>query len=43
MQILSKEFVMARDFDEINKISSNINDSCSFDMLGEAARTESRL
>ena len=40
MQILSKEFVMARDFDEINKISSNINDSCSFDMLGEAARTE---
>jgi len=40
MHILSQEFVMGRDFKDINKIS-NINESIySFDMLGEAARNK---
>lgn len=40
MHILSQEFVMGRDFIDINKLS-NIEDSVySFDMLGEAARTQ---
>jgi RHH-type proline utilization regulon transcriptional repressor/proline dehydrogenase/delta 1-pyrroline-5-carboxylate dehydrogenase len=40
MHILSQEFVMGRDFNDINKIK-NINESVfSFDMLGEAARNK---
>ena len=40
MHILSQEFVMGRDFKDINKIS-NIHESIySFDMLGEAARNQ---
>ena len=40
MHILSQEFVMGRDFKDINKIS-NISESIySFDMLGEAARNK---
>ena len=40
MHILSQEFVMGRDFKDINKIP-NINESIySFDMLGEAARNQ---
>jgi RHH-type proline utilization regulon transcriptional repressor/proline dehydrogenase/delta 1-pyrroline-5-carboxylate dehydrogenase len=40
MHILSQEFVMGRDFKDVNKIS-NINESIySFDMLGEAARNQ---
>jgi RHH-type proline utilization regulon transcriptional repressor/proline dehydrogenase/delta 1-pyrroline-5-carboxylate dehydrogenase len=40
MHILSQEFVMGRDFKDINKIS-DINESIySFDMLGEAARNQ---
>ena len=40
MKILSGEFVMGRDFEDINKIKGIENNSYSFDMLGEAARTE---
>ena len=40
MHILSQEFVMGRDFKDVNKIP-NINESTySFDMLGEAARNQ---
>ena len=40
MHILSQEFVMGRDFKDINKIA-NISESIySFDMLGEAARNQ---
>ena len=40
MHILSQEFVMGRNFKDINKIS-DINESIySFDMLGEAARNQ---
>ena len=40
MHILSQEFVMGRDFKDVNKIP-NINESIySFDMLGEAARNQ---
>ena len=40
MHILSQEFVMGRDFKDINKIP-DINESIySFDMLGEAARNQ---
>ena len=40
MHILSQEFVMGRDFNDINKIK-NIDESVfSFDMLGEAARNK---
>ena len=40
MHILSQEFVMGRDFKDINKIR-DINESIySFDMLGEAARNQ---
>ena len=40
MHILSQEFVMGRNFNDINKIK-NIDDSIfSFDMLGEAARNK---
>ena len=38
MHILSQEFVMGRDFDDINKIKNIKNEIYSFDMLGEAAR-----
>ena len=40
MHILSKEFVMGRDFDDVLK-SQNLKENLhSFDMLGEAARTQ---
>ena len=42
MKILSGEFVMGRDFEDINKIKGIENNSYSFDMLGEAARTETQ-
>ena len=38
MHILSQEFVMGRDFDDIKKIRDIENNIYSFDMLGEAAR-----
>ena len=38
MHILSQEFVMGRDFDDIRKIKNIEKDIYSFDMLGEAAR-----
>jgi RHH-type proline utilization regulon transcriptional repressor/proline dehydrogenase/delta 1-pyrroline-5-carboxylate dehydrogenase len=40
MHILSQEFVMGRDFSDINKLSNLENSLYSFDMLGEAARNE---
>ena len=39
MQILSQEFVIGRNFKDINKMSGLEKDVFSFDMLGEAART----
>tara|TARA_B100001057_G_scaffold144297_1_gene144145 strand:- start:24163 stop:27201 length:3039 start_codon:yes stop_codon:yes gene_type:complete len=39
MQILSKEFVIGRDFSDIKKLSNLEGNNYSFDMLGEAART----
>ena len=39
MQILSQEFVIGRNFKDINKISGLEKEVFSFDMLGEAART----
>ena len=39
MQILSQEFVIGKDFRDIEKLSNLENESYSFDMLGEAART----
>ena len=42
MQILSQEFVIGRDFEDIKKLSNIEKDVFSFDMLGEAARTESQ-
>jgi RHH-type proline utilization regulon transcriptional repressor/proline dehydrogenase/delta 1-pyrroline-5-carboxylate dehydrogenase len=42
MKILSGEFVMGRDFQDINSIKGIEKDSYSFDMLGEAARTEAQ-
>ena len=39
MQILSQEFVMGKSFKDIKKISGLSKKSYSFDMLGEAART----
>ena len=39
MQILSQEFVMGRDFKDINKMLNIEKEIYSFDMLGEAART----
>jgi len=42
MKILSGEFVMGRDFEEIKSIKGIDKDSYSFDMLGEAARTENQ-
>ena len=42
MKILSGEFVMGRDFQDINRIIGIEKDSYSFDMLGEAARTETQ-
>ena len=39
MQILSQEFVMGRDFKDINKMPNIEKEIYSFDMLGEAART----
>jgi|TARA_B110000977_G_scaffold201586_1_gene297024 RHH-type proline utilization regulon transcriptional repressor/proline dehydrogenase/delta 1-pyrroline-5-carboxylate dehydrogenase len=38
MHILSQEFVMGRDFDDIAKIKDIESEVYSFDMLGEAAR-----
>ena len=38
MHILSQEFVMGRDFDDIAKIKDIESEIYSFDMLGEAAR-----
>ena len=38
MHILSQEFVMGRDFDDIRKIKNIEKEIYSFDMLGEAAR-----
>ena len=42
MQILSQEFVIGKDFKDIEKLSNLEEDVFSFDMLGEAARTESQ-
>ena len=42
MQILSQEFVIGKDFKDIEKLSNLEEDAFSFDMLGEAARTESQ-
>ena len=42
MKILSGEFVMGRDFEEIKKIKNIEDNSYSFYMLGEAARTEAQ-
>ena len=39
MQILSQEFVMGRNFKDINKLPNIEKEVYSFDMLGEAART----
>ena len=39
MQILSQEFVIGRNFKDVNKISGLEKEVFSFDMLGEAART----
>ena len=39
MHILSQEFVIERDFEDIKKISDLDKEVFSFDMLGEAART----
>ena len=39
IQILSQEFVIVRNFKDINKISGLEKEVFSFDMLGEAART----
>ena len=40
MHILSKEFVMGRDFNDISKLKNIDQNTYSFDMLGEAARTD---
>jgi RHH-type proline utilization regulon transcriptional repressor/proline dehydrogenase/delta 1-pyrroline-5-carboxylate dehydrogenase len=40
MHILSQEFVMGRDFKDVNKIPGIEESIYSFDMLGEAARNE---
>jgi len=40
MHILSQEFVMGRDFKDVNKISGIEESIYSFDMLGEAARNQ---
>ena len=40
MHILSKEFVMGRNFDDISKLKDIDKNTFSFDMLGEAARTD---
>ena len=42
MQILSQEFVIGKDFKDIEKLSNLGEDIFSFDMLGEAARTENQ-
>ena len=39
MHILSQEFVIGRDFDDVKKIPDLDQEIFSFDMLGEAART----
>ena len=39
MQILSQEFVMGKNFKDINKLAGLTKEIFSFDMLGEAART----
>jgi len=40
MHILSQEFVMGRDFKDVNKIPDIEKSAYSFDMLGEAARNQ---
>jgi len=40
MHILSQEFVMGRDFRDVNKIPGIEQSAYSFDMLGEAARNQ---
>ena len=40
MHILSQEFVMGRDFKDVNKIQNIDKSIYSFDMLGEAARNQ---
>jgi len=40
MQVLSKEFVCAESIDDLNDPSWLKDNSCSFDMLGEASRNE---
>ena len=40
MHILSQEFVMGRDFKDVNKIPGIEESTYSFDMLGEAARNQ---
>ena len=40
MHILSQEFVMGRDFRDVNKIPGIEKSAYSFDMLGEAARNQ---
>ena len=42
MQILSQEFVIGKSFKGIERLSDFENESYSFDMLGEAARTPSQ-
>ena len=42
MKILSGEFVMGRNFEDIKKIKNIKENTYSFDMLGEAARTETQ-
>lgn len=42
MHILSKEFVMGRDFSDVFKLNGLKDNLYSFDMLGEAARTENQ-
>ena len=42
MGILSQEFVIGKDFKDIENIQGLENESYSFDMLGEAARTSSQ-
>ena len=42
MQILSKEFVIGKNFKDIKKLKDLQKESYSFDMLGEAARTDAQ-
>jgi Proline dehydrogenase len=42
MQILSQEFVIGKNFKDIEKLKDLQNETYSFDMLGEAARTDAQ-